>query len=77
MRLSGAPLPASLQPLAAGEPAADGRVALRVEAWERLEPLLATLREGGCRIDELELAHSDLEDVFVRIMADATPEVRP
>jgi ABC-2 type transport system ATP-binding protein len=76
LRLSGAPLPASLRPLAAGEPAADGRVALRVDAWERLEPLLASLREGGCRIDELELAHSDLEDVFVRIMSGAHPELR-
>jgi hypothetical protein len=52
-----------------GEPAADGRIALRLEDWQRLERILATLREAGCRIEEMELAHTDLEDVFLRIMA--------
>ena len=54
---------------APGEPAADGRIALRLEDWQRLEPILAALREAGCRIEEMELAHTDLEDVFLRIMA--------
>jgi len=67
VKLSGAPLPTALQALA-GEAQPDGRVALRVEDWSQLEPLLAQLREAGCRIDEMDLAHTDLEDVFVKIM---------
>ncbi|HYF57753.1 MAG TPA: ABC transporter ATP-binding protein [Burkholderiaceae bacterium] len=71
LRLSGAPLPEGVRALLAGEPAADGRIALRLEDWAGLEPLLARLREAGCRIDEMELVHTDLEDVFVKMMADA------
>ena len=67
-RLSGAPLPASLAPQCTGEPGADGRVAIRIDDWQRLEPVLAALRVAGCRIEELELQHTDLEDVFVAIM---------
>lgn len=84
LRLSGAPLPAALQPLrvaAAADSAVAGveRVQLRLERYESLEPVLAALREAGCRIEEMELAHTDLEDVFVRVMqqehgADAKPQ---
>jgi ABC-2 type transport system ATP-binding protein len=69
VRLSGAPLPDGLLPLRVGEPAADGRVVLRLDDWQALEPVLAALRGAGCRIDEMELAHTDLEDVFVRIIS--------
>jgi ABC-2 type transport system ATP-binding protein len=69
LRLSGAPLPDALRPLLAGEPGPDGRIGLRIDDWQALEPVLGALRAAGCRIDELELAHTDLEDVFVRIMA--------
>jgi len=73
LRLSGAPLPSQLEPLrvaASAEPPAAGseRVQLRLERYESLEPVLAALREAGCRIEEMELAHTDLEDVFVRVM---------
>ena len=71
LRLGRAPLPDALRPLIVGEPGADGRVALRLDDWDRLEPLLAALRQAGCRIDEMELAHTDLEDVFVRIVGGA------
>ena len=47
-----------------------GRFALRVDGYDRLEPILAALREAGCLIEEMELLHTDLEDVFVRIMRD-------
>lgn len=73
LRLSGAPLPAGLHPLRVAA-AADStaarveRVELRLERYESLEPVLAALREAGCRIEEMELAHTDLEDVFVRVM---------
>ena len=73
LRVSGAPLPASLEPLrvaipAGGATADTGRVMLRLERYEALEPVLAALRQAGCRIDEMELEHTDLEDVFVRVM---------
>ena len=69
LRLSRAPLPEGLRPLQAGEPLPDGRIALRLEDWQGLEPVLARLREAGCHVDEMELAHTDLEDVFLRVMA--------
>ncbi len=69
LRLSGAPLPAALAPLRLPEdPAHLGRLALRVDAYDQLEPILTMVREAGCRIEEMELLHTDLEDVFVRIM---------
>ena len=73
LKLSGAALPASLEPLrvvssAPGAGADMGRVTLRLDRYEALEPVLAALREGGCRIEEMELDHTDLEDVFVRVM---------
>jgi len=36
--------------------------------YAEIEPTLAALREGGCRIEELELEQPDLEDVFLDIM---------
>lgn len=73
LRLSGAPLPPALHPLrvaAAADSTVAGveRVQLKLERYESLEPVLAALREAGCRIEEMELAHTDLEDVFVRVM---------
>jgi ABC-2 type transport system ATP-binding protein len=80
--LSGAPLPPALEPLRitdvsvpgeSGDAAGEGaprleRVTLRVDDYADLEAMLATLRVAGCRIEEMELQHTDLEDVFVRIM---------
>jgi len=50
-----------------------------LDAYAELEGLLAALREAGIRIDELALAETDLEQVFLRIMAgeDAAPAVPP
>jgi ABC-2 type transport system ATP-binding protein len=69
LRLSGAPLPEGLRPLLVGEPLSGGRIRLRLDDWQALEPVLARLREAGCHLDELELVPTDLEDVFVKIMA--------
>ena len=41
---------------------------LQLEGYHELEPILAALREAGCRIEDMRLAQTDLEDVFVRIM---------
>jgi ABC-2 type transport system ATP-binding protein len=72
LRLSGAALPGALESLVLPDvPANLGRVALRIDTYDRVEPILATLRESGCAIEEMELVHTDLEDVFVRIMQEA------
>jgi ABC-2 type transport system ATP-binding protein len=70
LRLSGAPLPAELEPLVMESPDRE-RVALRVERFDAVEPMLAALREAGCRIEEMELLHADLEDVFISIMRES------
>ncbi len=67
LRLSGAPLPPALEARRVAHPMAD-RVALPLERYQELEGTLAELREAGCRIEELEVQHTDLEDVFVRVM---------
>jgi len=36
--------------------------------YTEIEPALASLREAGCSIEELELEQPDLEDVFLEIM---------
>ncbi|MEI7446176.1 MAG: ABC transporter ATP-binding protein [Burkholderiales bacterium] len=69
LRLSRAALPEGLRGLLAGDPLPDGRIRLKLDDWQALEPILARLREAGCHVDEMELAHTDLEDVFVKIMA--------
>ncbi|WP_424192696.1 ABC transporter ATP-binding protein [Ampullimonas aquatilis] len=68
---SSASLPAAL--LAAQVPgheadAAQGRWVLRLNSFQEVEPTLATLRESGALIDDIELNRADLEDVFVQIM---------
>jgi len=70
LRLAGAPLPASLAALQV-DPPSDDRVALRIRHYDEVEQILAALRVAGCRIEEMELLPTDLEDVFVRIMRDA------
>lgn len=70
LRLSGAALPAELEPLVMATPG-DGRIVLRIDQFDRVEPVLAILRKAGCRIEEMELAAADLEDVFVSIMRES------
>jgi ABC-2 type transport system ATP-binding protein len=70
LRISGAPLPASLEPLVIEAPGRD-RIALRVDRYDAVEPMLGALREAGCRIEEMELLHADLEEVFVSIMRES------
>jgi ABC-2 type transport system ATP-binding protein len=71
LRLSSGALPAALEPIATPDESSPGRLALRVDRYEQVEPILATLREAGCAIEEMELLHTDLEDVFVRIMRES------
>ena len=52
---------------------------LQLASYDELERLLAAFRTGGIPIDELALAETDLEQVFLRIMAgtEAIDETRP
>lgn len=40
--------------------------------FDEVEPLLARLREAGCRIADMRLLQTDLEDVFVRLMQESS-----
>ena len=52
---------------------------LGLENYAELERLLASFRNAGVAIDELALAETDLEQVFLRIMAgsETTDETQP
>lgn len=64
-------LPSSLAHLmvAADSDPEQKQYALRVMHASELEPILATLRQAACGIDELQLQQADLEDVFLQIMS--------
>ncbi|HMN79886.1 MAG TPA: ABC transporter ATP-binding protein [Burkholderiaceae bacterium] len=49
----------------------DGRLVLRVDDYRDVERMLAAIRTSGTGIEEMELLHTDLEDVFVRVMQEA------
>ncbi len=67
MRLSGE-LPSTLRAQVIEESA--GRITLRVNCAADVEAVLAECRAAGNRIEELEVGHADLEDVFLQLMAD-------
>ena len=66
--LSGATLPPSLQSRLIPAPVGDTRLHLEVGRYEEVESILAVLREAGCVIEEMEIAHTDLDDVFVKMI---------
>ncbi len=66
--LSGAPLPEPLESRVIAGPVGDTRLHLQIERYGEVEFILAALREAGCVIEEMEIAHTDLEDVFVKVM---------
>ena len=41
---------------------------LRVNDYAEVEPILATLRQSGAVIEDMQLHQADLEDVFIQIM---------
>ncbi len=71
LTLSAAPLPESLQQRVLPGPPDDARLRLKIDNYEEVEGILATLREAGCSIDEMEIARTDLEDVFLNVMNEA------
>ncbi|MFN7572163.1 MAG: ABC transporter ATP-binding protein [Betaproteobacteria bacterium] len=46
------------------------RVALRLSGAEEVECALGELRMAGARIEDLEVGHADLEDVFLQLTSD-------
>ncbi len=63
-----AALPASLRGRATE---GDGTWTFPLAGLGEIEPLLATLREAGCVVEELRLTQTDLEDVFLGVMHSA------
>jgi ABC-2 type transport system ATP-binding protein len=72
MRVTGELPPAAAAHLA--ERSGD-HVVLRLAAVAELEPTLAALREGGCAIEDLEVSHADLEDVFLQLMSEGRERI--
>jgi ABC-2 type transport system ATP-binding protein len=72
--LADAPLPPSLADRVVPGPPDDPRLRLHIDDYEEIEGILAALRSGGCRIEEMEVAHTDLEDVFVSLMREGTAD---
>jgi ABC-2 type transport system ATP-binding protein len=48
----------------------EGHAVLRLARVEDVETALAALRERGVAVEDLEVGHADLEDVFLQLMAD-------
>jgi len=69
LRLSGAPIPISLHPQQAL--AESPYTIFRINNSSDVEPILASLRQAGCVVDDLQLQQADLEDVFIQIMGEA------
>ena len=71
LKLSGVDLPPALAThLAEPDLKNQRRYVLRVDDYQEVEQMLSTVRLAGARIEEMEFAHTDLEDVFLRVMAD-------
>lgn len=70
VRLAKNALPETLKPLVSHpeELVSGSRYTLRVNEFTEVEPILATLRESGAVIEDMQLQQADLEDVFLQIM---------
>jgi ABC-2 type transport system ATP-binding protein len=65
----GTELPLSLQARAKREGEGDGGGwRFRLNDTAEIEPLLAALRVAGCRLEDVQIVHGDLEDVFIDVM---------
>ncbi|WP_236676778.1 ABC transporter ATP-binding protein [Aquariibacter lacus] len=65
----------ALPPALAAQARVTGRtVQLPAREVHGIETLLASLREAGVRVEDLEIGRADLEDVFLGLMAAQAPE---
>jgi ABC-2 type transport system ATP-binding protein len=70
VRLAQGELPDALKPLVShpDELISGHEYTLRVNDYAEVEPILATLRESGVTVEDMQLHQADLEDVFIQIM---------
>jgi ABC-2 type transport system ATP-binding protein len=70
VRLANPGLPDALKPLVSHpeELISGSKYTLRVDNYTDVEPILATLRQSGAAIEDMQLQQADLEDVFIQIM---------
>ena len=70
LHLSQGQLPESLRALVLQpqELQSGNKYTLRINEYTDVEPILATLRESGAVIDDMQLQQADLEDVFLQVM---------
>ena len=70
VRLAQGKLPDVLKSLVShpDELVSGNKYTLRVNEYADVEPILATLRESGVAIEDMQLQQADLEDVFIQIM---------
>jgi ABC-2 type transport system ATP-binding protein len=70
VRLAQGTLPEALKPLVShpDELLAGRKYTLRIDQYGDVEPILATLRQSGAVIEDMQLQQADLEDVFIQIM---------
>ncbi len=73
VKLASGRLPESLHGLVSHpeELAGGNQYTLRVNHHDEVENILATLRQSGATLDDLQLHQADLEDVFIQIMGGA------
>ena len=50
-------------------------VVLRLAGVPEVEQMLAALRAGRCNVEDLEVGHADLEDVFLQLMSEGRERV--
>jgi ABC-2 type transport system ATP-binding protein len=50
-------------------------VVLRLAGTGDVEAMLAALRGAGCAIEDLEVGHADLEDVFLQLMNESDERI--
>lgn len=71
LRLKQGDLPEALRALIVPtDNAAPGEYTLRITDYAQVEPALAAMRSEGVVIDDLQLQHADLEEVFIQIMGE-------
>jgi len=61
-------LPENLQPLVSASAPSQKTYTLRIDDYADLEGILASLRNNGATIVDMQLQQADLEDVFLQIM---------
>lgn len=54
---------------------AEGYAVLRLARVDEVESTLSALRQHGVVLEDLEVGHADLEDVFLQLMADNRPRL--